>query len=156
LAVASVVAVGAVALVAVAHVNAAASVLAQLVHAVVTSEQSGGFARHLSDIAHFACPSRLTFAHIGRTPLDASSAIFTGRLAAPVHKLLAIRARPAGGAVTGVVALIAAFGAGASIFAGILVAVRPGHLAVGASVAIGADAGVVVDAVNAGAAVQAA
>ena len=81
----------------------------------------------------------------------ASGSVFTGGLPTPIHQLLTIVARPTRLAVTGEIAIDSRrIAAGSSIFTGIFVpALRSRQLAIGSGEAIGTNASVVVDAVDA-------
>jgi len=89
--------------------------------------------------------------------LCASGSVFARRLSTPIHELFAIVACPTRLAVTCVIAISRRrVRTGSAVFAWILVAaLRPWHLAVGSSEAIGADARVIVDSINASASVHA-
>lgn len=87
----------------------------------------------------------------------ASGSIFARRLSTPIHQLRAIVACPTRLAVTREIAIgRRRVRTGSSVFARILVtALRPWHLAVGSNEAIGADARVIVDSINASTSVHA-
>lgn len=154
LTVAAIIAFGANALMTIAHIAASSSVLAKLVNARQSTEHGGRVARHFSHIANFSRPSSLTLALESRASLDASASIFARRVTAPIHQLLAIVARPARFTMTGVLP-ITIVAARASIFARALIALGVGRLAVAPREPVGADASVVVDAIDASAAIHA-
>ena len=154
LTVAAKVAVGTETLVAVANIPAVASVLAELGHGSEAAEKSGRLARDLSHIAHLACPSWMAVTLEGGSSLLAACSIFTWRISAPVDDLLALSSRPPGRAVASVEAIVRV-NTSALVSARILIALGPRELAVGAGEPVGADTGVVVNAVDTSSSVHA-